>query len=97
MQQMDGRHSFVRVTILTAAVSAGFAGSAQAAFISTASGLPHTFQMGSNSTYAIDLNANGSTDINIYTSTGAIGVSPGTNSVVTTSGDVKSFSSLSAF
>ena len=63
----------VKLALLTAAVGAGFAGPAQAGFISTAGTgfTPVVFDLSQpNSSYALDLDQNGSTDFTISSVTG---------------------------
>ena len=63
----------VKLALLTAAVGAGFAGPAQAAYISTAGTgfTPVVFDLSkNNASFAIDLDQNGSTDFTLSSTTG---------------------------
>ena len=73
---------------------------AQAAFISTAggAGLPLTFDTNTTSSYAIDLNGDGTTDYTVIsTFFSAISLDAGTNLVSSLSNFASTFSSLAAF
>jgi hypothetical protein len=92
----------VKLALLTAAVGAGFAGPAQAAFISTAgSGFtPITFSLSQgDSSFAIDLDQNGSTDFTILSTQGVNVTIQGTAGNVTDSffGSAKAYSDTASF
>jgi hypothetical protein len=88
-----------KISLLGVALGAGFAGPANAAFISTATGLPAVFTLsGADANLPIDLNGDTVPDINVTSTHGSnISIDAGTGRVSSSFSDVFGFASRSAF
>jgi hypothetical protein len=99
--QAEAGRNAVTLAVLTAAIGAGFAGSAQAGYVSTGAGngVPVSFDLaGPATSHSFDLNLDGITDYTISVTPGsAITINSGTNKVATFAGYAAPVASLADF
>lgn len=89
----------VRFSLLGAAIAAGFAAPAEAAFISTATGVPVSFTLsGSGKSVPLDINGDAVPDFTVTSTQGSnISIAAGTNRVSSLFGDASAFANTAGF